>query len=191
MAEEELPIPRSFGSPVQIKNTEYHNDVLPPATPLRGKASNAARGLRMPSDGVSCRTIHDMILYKSKKDEMLSEIRKNGSVYFLKRLNNSFCGLVNQGATCYLNSLVQSLFMTKEFRKNIYEWEHDPTRHGIDTSKCIPFQLQRLFARMECSTQHSVSTKVRTRLSASNVLYSLRHSRCLAGLDSVIRMVWS
>lgn len=26
------------------------------------------------------------------------------------------CGLINQGATCYLNSLIQSLFFTPEFR---------------------------------------------------------------------------
>lgn len=31
-------------------------------------------------------------------------------------------GLVNEGATCYLNSLIQTLFMTYEFRKNVYAY---------------------------------------------------------------------
>lgn len=30
------------------------------------------------------------------------------------------CGLQNQGATCYLNSLLQTLFFTPEFRGNVF-----------------------------------------------------------------------
>jgi ubiquitin C-terminal hydrolase len=33
-----------------------------------------------------------------------------------------FAGLGNQGATCYMNSLLQALFMTPEFRTMIYKW---------------------------------------------------------------------
>lgn len=33
-----------------------------------------------------------------------------------KRQAHRFCGLRNQGATCYLNSLIQTLFLTPEFR---------------------------------------------------------------------------
>ena len=32
-----------------------------------------------------------------------------------------YVGLSNQGATCYLNSLIQSLYMTPEFRSAIYK----------------------------------------------------------------------
>jgi ubiquitin C-terminal hydrolase len=35
--------------------------------------------------------------------------------------DTGFVGLANQGATCYLNSLLQSLFMTPEFRNAIYQ----------------------------------------------------------------------
>ena len=34
---------------------------------------------------------------------------------------NGFVGLRNQGATCYLNSLLQTLFFTPEIRQGLYE----------------------------------------------------------------------
>ncbi len=34
------------------------------------------------------------------------------------RKKNDFCGIINQGATCYLNTLLQTLFLTPEFRGN-------------------------------------------------------------------------
>lgn len=36
-------------------------------------------------------------------------------------LDTGYCGLVNQAMTCYLNSLLQTLFMTPEFRNAIYK----------------------------------------------------------------------
>lgn len=34
--------------------------------------------------------------------------------------NHCYVGLVNQAMTCYLNSLIQTLYMTPEFRNAIY-----------------------------------------------------------------------
>ncbi len=34
----------------------------------------------------------------------------------------AYQGLVNEGATCYLNSLLQTLYMTRQFRENIYSY---------------------------------------------------------------------
>jgi uncharacterized UBP type Zn finger protein len=63
-----------------------------------------------------------------------------------------YVGLVNQAMTCYLNSLLQSLFMTPEFRNALYKWEFD----GKDEEarrKSIPFQLQRLFLKLQVEAQ--------------------------------------
>ena len=40
-------------------------------------------------------------------------------------------GLVNQAMTCYLNSLLQSLFMTPEFRNAIYRCDAGEWGGGV------------------------------------------------------------
>lgn len=39
--------------------------------------------------------------------------------------SSGYIGLSNQGATCYMNSLIQTLFMTPEFRNALYNWSFD------------------------------------------------------------------
>jgi ubiquitin carboxyl-terminal hydrolase 47 len=73
-----------------------------------------------------------------------------------------FVGLSNQGATCYLNSLLQTLFMSPEFRHRIYQWEYDPEKHG-ETEDCIPYQLQLLFGKLQITDRPYVSTKQLTK----------------------------
>lgn len=66
-------------------------------------------------------------------------------------------GLLNQGATCYLNSLMQALYMTAPFRSKVAKFRFDAKIHG-DKEFCIPYQLQVLFARLALSTRGAVST---------------------------------
>mmetsp|Transcript_22583 Transcript_22583/g.50628 ORF Transcript_22583/g.50628 Transcript_22583/m.50628 type:complete len:916 (+) Transcript_22583:74-2821(+) len=74
----------------------------------------------------------------------------------------SFVGLSNQGATCYLNGLLQTLFMTPEFRRAIFTWNYDKEKDGAE-DHCIPLQLQRLFGLLQLSTLRAVDTVALTR----------------------------
>lgn len=75
-----------------------------------------------------------------------------------KDRKKKYIGLANQGATCYMNSLLQSLYMTAEFRQFIYSWQYIQDLHG-NKDYCIPYQLQRLFANLQLSRRNYVDTK--------------------------------
>lgn len=62
----------------------------------------------------------------------------------------TYVGLVNQAMTCYLNSLLQALYMTPEFRNALYKWEFVGQQKKEADS--IPFQLQKLFLNLQVST---------------------------------------
>jgi len=68
-----------------------------------------------------------------------------------------FVGLSNQGATCYMNSLLQTLFLTPEFRREIYRWRYDSEKHG-EQEDCIPLQLQLLFGKLQLSDSLYIET---------------------------------
>ncbi|ORX33688.1 hypothetical protein BD324DRAFT_666297 [Kockovaella imperatae] len=71
---------------------------------------------------------HNFVNYDSKKE-------------------TGYVGLKNQGATCYMNSLLQSLFCTNYFRKAVYQIPTDK-----DTpSESLALALQRVFYHLQTS----------------------------------------
>ncbi|CAL9686961.1 unnamed protein product [Knipowitschia caucasica] len=80
------------------------------------------------------------------------------------RGRSNLCGIKNQGGTCYLNSLLQTLLFTPEFREKLFSLGseelgclEDKDSPGAKV-RLIPLQLQRLFVRLLLLDQHSAST---------------------------------
>ncbi|XP_071811741.1 ubiquitin carboxyl-terminal hydrolase 40-like isoform X1 [Apostichopus japonicus] len=77
-------------------------------------------------------------------------------------------GIDNRGATCYLNSLLQTLLLTPELREALFCLGPDELGNLGDKDnpgakvRVIPIELQRLFARLLFQNQDSCSTDALT-----------------------------
>ncbi|KAJ7582794.1 hypothetical protein C8J56DRAFT_955745 [Mycena floridula] len=80
---------------------------------------------------------HNFVNYDSKKE-------------------TGFVGLKNQGATCYMNSLLQSLYCTRFFRRAVYEI---PTEDDHPTES-VALALQRVFYHLQTSEQPVGTTEL-------------------------------
>jgi ubiquitin carboxyl-terminal hydrolase 40 len=80
-----------------------------------------------------------------------------------KRNSTQLCGIINQGATCYLNTLIQTLFHTPEFRESLFSLGPEelglmPSTTGSKKLRVIPIELQRLFGELLHLDQNACST---------------------------------
>uniref|UniRef100_A0AC35U801 Ubiquitin carboxyl-terminal hydrolase 7 n=1 Tax=Rhabditophanes sp. KR3021 TaxID=114890 RepID=A0AC35U801_9BILA len=74
------------------------------------------------------------------------------------RRHAGYVGLKNQGATCYMNSILQTFFFTNKLRKAVYQIPLE--NGGGETS--VPLAMQRVFFELQKS-EKPVSTKKLTR----------------------------
>ncbi|XP_022916946.1 ubiquitin carboxyl-terminal hydrolase 7 isoform X1 [Onthophagus taurus] len=72
--------------------------------------------------------------------------------------HTGYVGLKNQGATCYMNSLLQTLYFTNQLRKAVYKM---PTESD-DSTKSVALALQRVFHELQFSDK-PVGTKKLTK----------------------------
>ncbi|KAG5467288.1 hypothetical protein CUR178_00929 [Leishmania enriettii] len=84
--------------------------------------------------------------------EDVADIERDSSCH------SHYNGLLNQGATCYLNSLLQALFHITAFRAIIYQMptKDEAEQHaGLESTapRSIPYALQRLFCHLQMSTR--------------------------------------
>ncbi|PIL34481.1 hypothetical protein GSI_03258 [Ganoderma sinense ZZ0214-1] len=80
---------------------------------------------------------HNFVNYDSKKE-------------------TGFVGLKNQGATCYMNPLLQSFFCTRYFRRAVYQI---PTEEDLPTES-VPLALQCVFYHLQTSDQPVGTTEL-------------------------------
>ncbi|ETO25270.1 Ubiquitin carboxyl-terminal hydrolase family protein, partial [Reticulomyxa filosa] len=57
-------------------------------------------------------------------EQNVEKLTTSGSIVMATK-RNKFVGLLNQRATCYLNSLLQSMYFTPELRRGLYELPED------------------------------------------------------------------
>jgi len=62
------------------------------------------------------------------------------------RATTGFVGLRNQGATCYMNSLLQTLYNVNQFRRAVY---HMPTEEDASSSASMALALQSVFYKLQ------------------------------------------
>lgn len=72
------------------------------------------------------------------------------------RKETGYVGIRNQGATCYMNSLIQSLYFTNVFRKAVYKI---PTEKE-DPNNSVALALQRCFYNLQFSDESVGTTEL-------------------------------
>ncbi|KAL4423841.1 hypothetical protein ABPG75_001142 [Micractinium tetrahymenae] len=91
--------------------------------------------------------------------KVIAEVRPPEDLQYDSRKQTGYVGLKNQGATCYMNSLLQTLFNINQFRKAVY---HMPTSEDAEPASSMPLALQSVFYKLQF-TAGPVSTKDLTR----------------------------
>ncbi|CAB5376644.1 unnamed protein product [Rhizophagus irregularis] len=76
--------------------------------------------------------------------------------YYDSKKETGYVGLKNQGATSYMNSLLQSLYCTTYFRKAVYQI---PTKDDVPI-KSVSLALQRIFYQLQISNTPVKTTEL-------------------------------
>ncbi|KAF7338349.1 Ubiquitin carboxyl-terminal hydrolase 21 [Mycena venus] len=117
------------------------------------------RKLFHPQEGHSRPTIEedsaDITVYVRVLEDPTGVLWHNFVNYDSKK-ETGYVGLKNQGATCYMNSLLQSLYCTRYFRRAVYQI---PTEDDIPTES-VALALQRVFYHLQTSDQPVGTTEL-------------------------------
>lgn len=136
------PPPQPPIEPFKLTEGSIPPEAPPPPEPLHFEGGGIPIA---PAEGLPTGTTTTTTGFSEKIAQTASV--RGTSNYHPKGLTG-LVGLQNQGATCYLNSLLQTLYLDPIFRRTVYEWRYDERKDG-PSSKNIPFQLQLLFAELQ------------------------------------------
>ncbi|KAL9703611.1 hypothetical protein quinque_007129 [Culex quinquefasciatus] len=76
-------------------------------------------------------------------------------IFWDSKKHTGYVGLKNQGATCYMNSLLQTLYFTNQLRKAVYKM---PTQADV-VCKSVALALQRVFQELPLGRAGLVHTE--------------------------------
>lgn len=85
------------------------------------------------------------------------------------RKETGYVGIRNQGATCYMNSLLQSLFFTTCFRRAVFALPSNPGEESLILA------LQRVFYQLQLTTDSFVDTQELTKSFGWGLSESVEH----------------
>lgn len=104
-------------------------DIIPPAT-------------RPIIENDSCKVKVEVEIVKDESGHLWQNY-----INYDSRKETGFVGLKNQGATCYMNSLLQALFCTNYLRRAVFQI---PTEND-DPTQSVSLALQRVFYKLQVS----------------------------------------
>ncbi|PKY26877.1 cysteine proteinase, partial [Rhizophagus irregularis] len=90
---------------------------------------------------------HTFIKYITSFITIIQSLIRKYSLFYDSKKETGYVGLKNQGATGYMNSLLQSLYCTTYFRKAVYQI---PTEDD-EPIKSVSLALQRVFYQLQTS----------------------------------------
>lgn len=91
-----------------------------------------------------------VIMVRIRLQDNLNDAMFNNPATWDSRKETGFVGFKNQGATCYMNSLLQSLYMVNAFRKAVYNMPlPDPGNENSGSE--LSYALQKVFYELQYS----------------------------------------
>lgn len=110
--------------------------------------------LRNPANGF---LVNDQLIVEVNLQKKIVSGRDfyNMNANYDSKQETGFVGLANQGATCYMNSLLQALYCMPAFRSTVYNMNFDDVESN---SKNVPLALARVFLNLHFSKK-AVSTQ--------------------------------
>ena len=147
--------------PHSLTHSVTHSHHPPPMIPLNLSAALAGRRKYIEANDDNTATTVNGNCASDGVTLLPLRTTNTTGMTFTTKSPTGFTGLINQGATCYLNSLLQTLYCIAEFKSALFR--NNCIIEGNDDSMNLCRQLQKLFTELEYTVRGAVSTSSLTK----------------------------